>query len=160
MEGLRAGARERSALPRASAGATRQGQSVMNTQAQEDSNHSGVERRKVAITPPGDEAALRMVLQTADARDNAEPSQYAFAIAAAELVAALRGQPSERLPASVIRWISSRAQPVGEDLVCLARQAVERVLNSTLRSDADPVCEPLDGSESGLRRLLARLQPG
>ncbi len=108
---------------------------------------------------PDDEAALKAVLQVVAGDDELEPSQCALALAAAELVAGLRGQPSEGLPESVSHWISARAHPVGDDLIRLAREAVERVRAHALSTGLDPALEDLERWENGLRGLLARLEP-
>ncbi len=108
---------------------------------------------------PGDEEALKAVFRSVAGDDELEPSHCALALAAAELVAGLRGRPSERLPESVSHWISARAHPVGDDLIRLARQAVERVRDHALLTGLDAAFEDLERWEYGLRGLLARLEP-
>lgn len=49
------------------------------------------------------------------------------AVAAAEVVAALRGRPGDDLPEEVSDWIATARQPPPADLVELARRSVERV---------------------------------
>ena len=83
------------------------------------------------------------------------------AIAAAEVVAALKGQPHDKLPEEVTSWADTRSLDGNEELVALARQVVERVQDpgsselAQLWSDSD---ELRDSWLASLTELRQRLQ--
>lgn len=53
------------------------------------------------------------------------------ALAAAEVVAALRGQPAPELPEDVQGWLAEHPGDPGDELVAAARAAVARVLRQS-----------------------------
>jgi len=59
--------------------------------------------------------------------DYLEAPDASMAIAAAEVVAALRGKPSQALPPEVSDWVQKHQIEVSDDLVSTAREAIERV---------------------------------
>ena len=54
-----------------------------------------------------------------------EAPTASMAIAAAEVVAALRGNPRPELPDEVSEWVQAHSVAVGEDLLKLARKSIE-----------------------------------
>lgn len=83
---------------------------------------------------------LSDVLRTTD-EPEAETSQQA--LAAAEVVAALRGFPARDLPDELKDWVDDASVDVSPELVKMAVEAVARV-----------------GADSELARLWARSDPG
>jgi hypothetical protein len=83
----------------------------------------------------GGEGVVRSALQTvisAKGTYDAETGAACNALAAAEVVAAMRGRPCESVPQRAEEWLGSAKRPPAPDLVDLARRAVERV-----RSDSE-----------------------
>lgn len=83
----------------------------------------------------GDERMLRDALDGAlsTAAEPLEATDASSALAAAEMVAALRGRPAADLPDEAVDWARGRPAP-SDDLVARARQAVAAVLaDSELR---------------------------
>lgn len=76
-----------------------------------------------------------------------EAPTASMAIAAAEVVAALRGSPRPELPAEVADWVSAHPLAVGDDLVRTARKAIENIKNvesselAQLWSESDEMAE-------------------
>lgn len=67
---------------------------------------------------------------TDEADEYIEAPECSMAIAAAEVVAALNGRPSDSLPADVKAWLVGRPAPEAA-LLSKARQAVEAVLGES-----------------------------
>ena len=59
-----------------------------------------------------------------------EAPTASIAVAAAEVVAALKGQPRAQLPDEVTSWVASNQLEVDDQLVKAARQAIVHVKNS------------------------------
>ena len=84
-----------------------------------------------------------------------------MAIAAAEVVAALRGGPSAQLPSEVADWVKTHKFSVGSDLVETARNAILAVRNTKsselaqLWSESE---ELADTWQADLDDLLKRLE--
>ena len=84
-----------------------------------------------------------------------------IAVAAAEVVAALKGKPRAQLPDEVTSWVASHQLEVDDQLVKAARQAIVHVKNSEsselaqLWSDSD---ELLNQWHKDLADLAQRLQ--
>ena len=56
------------------------------------------------------------------------------AVAAAEIVAAMKGAPSPKLPKDALAWVKRQNQPPGEPLVAQARDVLRAILaNSELK---------------------------
>jgi hypothetical protein len=66
------------------------------------------------------EAALQAVIESAP---NVELPTASIGVAAAEVIAALRGNPRPDLPENVVGWIKTQSQEPGDDLVALALRA-------------------------------------
>jgi hypothetical protein len=61
------------------------------------------------------------------------------AIAAAEIVAGLRGRPPTKLPQSATAWIAAHPDSFSEDLVAIAQAAIAIIkTDSELRDEYDP----------------------
>lgn len=67
---------------------------------------------------------------TDDAEDYIEAPECSMAIAAAEVVAALHGNPSATLPGDVQAWVNGKMQP-DEETTAKAMRAVDAVLNDS-----------------------------
>ena len=90
-----------------------------------------------------------------------EAPAASMAIAAAEVVAALRGNPRPELPGEVTEWLQAHDVVVGDDLLKIARRAIENVR----KPDSSELAQLwLDSEElmkvwlTGLDDLLQRLQ--
>lgn len=97
----------------------------------------------------------------ADTSGYLEAPTGSMAIAAAEVVAALRGNPRPNLPVEVTRWVRMHQVTVDDDLLRLARDAVER----TKRRDSSELAQLWSESEEmegawrkDLNGLLQRLR--
>ena len=109
-----------------------------------------------------DLSVVESALQNAvDASGYLEAPTGSAAIAAAEVVAALRGKPKSELPTEVTDWVRTHQFAVGSDLVETARSAISAVRNSEsselaqLWSDSK---ELADAWEADLGDLLKRLE--
>jgi hypothetical protein len=90
-----------------------------------------------------------------------EAPTASMAIAAAEVVAALRGNPRSDLPDEVSEWVHAHSVSVEEDLLKVARKAIENTKNkdsselAQLWMDSE---ELMDAWLKDLDDLLERLQ--
>lgn len=90
-----------------------------------------------------------------------EAPTASVAIAAAEVVAVLRGYPRPGLPADVTSWVLAHPHTVSDDLLATARAAVNRVQDietselAELWSESD---EMMEEWRLDLAKLLKRLQ--
>ncbi len=100
---------------------------------------------------------LREVLaRAAEQSEYLEAPDASVAVAAAEVIAALKGAPPEPLPCEIAKWVS-KVPDASTDLSELARQAVNRVrLNSELK-DLWLEADGLNEWSAGLRDLEQRL---
>jgi hypothetical protein len=80
-----------------------------------------------------DDSLLRHAIEPAAAIDGSylDSGVAAIALAAAEVVAAAKGQPGGDLPESLSSWVAQFGSDVGDDLPIPARQAVERIAASS-----------------------------
>lgn len=102
-------------------------------------------------------AATLEEITTAD--DYLDVGECTIALAAAEVVAALKGNPGDNVPEEVIYWITYREPRWDNHLVELARQAVTRI---TTNSELQMLFEESADFESWLAvqdNLLQRLAP-
>jgi hypothetical protein len=82
----------------------------------------------------GIEFIIDTVEGIADSEDYLEATECQEAIAAAEIIAALKGRPAARLPENAQAWVEQRGHPPGQEPVTLALRAVEQILvDSELR---------------------------
>lgn len=103
---------------------------------------------------------LSATLEAVTDADFVEAPEASNALAAAEVVAALDGNPGENLPPEVDAWVKDNSEPVDADLLMLARVAVERIARD---SELSELWEE-SGDESAWREtlddLLQRLAAG
>ncbi len=62
-----------------------------------------------------------------DAEEYLELPECGAALAAAEVVAAMRGAPATELPTEISQWVRKRKSPVSASLVSLAIKALSRI---------------------------------
>jgi len=102
---------------------------------------------------PAAGAAIQDVLTLAD--DYLEAPTCCAALAAAEVIAALRGRPASRLPDELVEWLDRVSGDPGEELTTNARNAVDAIRRSSelreLWEDDEEWKQEVDG-------LYARLQ--
>lgn len=108
----------------------------------------------------GDERMLREALDTAisTAAEYLEASDASSALAAAEIVAALRGRPAADLPDEAVEWAQGRPA-ASDDLVDRARQAVAAVLGDSELRDLWAETEELPMWQGSVEELRERLRP-
>ena len=101
---------------------------------------------------------LRQILaRAADKPDYMEAPESSVAVAAAEVIAALKGAPSRAVPHETEEWVGSAQGGSTPELNELARRAVNRVrINSELK-DLWLEAEGLNEWSAGLRDLEQRL---
>lgn len=86
-------------------------------------------------------AAFQDIREFAD--EYLEAPACSAAVAAAEVVAALRGHPAAELPENVATWIAAHPGDPGAELVLAARLAIDAVLTDS------ELAELWSGSEEG-----------
>lgn len=59
-----------------------------------------------------------------------DASVCCFALAAAEVVAALVGKPSEKLPEEVTQWVEGKGEP-DSSLISIAKRAIQAILDDS-----------------------------
>ena len=80
------------------------------------------------LSDSDDLTLIRATLQTAaETSDYLEAPTASMAIAAAEVVAALRGKPRSELPDEVTEWVQAHQVAPGDDLLKTARTAIENI---------------------------------
>lgn len=95
-----------------------------------------------------------------DVRGYIEAPTGSVALAAAEVVAALLGNPHPQLPPEVVAWVNGKSVPKDSQLVELARRAIANVKDSTrselaqLWSESGDALEEWESSVSDLERRL------
>lgn len=97
---------------------------------------------------------LRRVI---DADDYLEAPECGAAIAAAEIVAALRGMPAKHLPIEARETLAIAAIVPGDELPSLAVRAIERVRAGSELSELWEEADELDGWHDALDDLAERL---
>src|SRR5262245_39187884 len=109
----------------------------------------------------GDLAVVEQALSdVTDAdEDGPEAMESAAALAAAEVVAALRGRPGDGIPDDVTKWVATVRRPATAELVDLARGAVRQVLTASELKDNwyEGDTEQSEEWEAQLEDLLSRL---
>lgn len=104
------------------------------------------------------ESALHDVTQSSG---YLEAPTASMAVAAAEVVAALKGKPRERLPPEVVNWVREHQQEVSLDVVQAARDAIALVVDgqsSELAQLWSESGELADAWNTELENLLNRLK--
>lgn len=114
------------------------------------------------LSESDDLSVVEDALQSAAvASDYLEAPTASMAIAAAEVVAALKGSPRPELPAEVTDWIKAHPLAVTDDLVRTARKAIENIKNVESSELAQLWTESVEMAEvwhADLGDLLQRLQ--
>ncbi len=107
----------------------------------------------------GDDRMLRDALDTAlsSAAGTIEATDASSALAAAEIVAALRGRPAADLPDEAVDWARGRPAP-SDDLVARARQAVAAVLADSELRDLWLETDELPMWQGSVEELRERLR--
>jgi hypothetical protein len=102
------------------------------------------------------EEAINNVLESGDG-GYIEIPEASIALAAAEVIASLLGNPGGELPEEIAGWLSGKGDSIDPDLVARAREAVARVSTD---SELLEVIEESDDAAEWKHRvidLLARL---
>jgi len=99
------------------------------------------------ITP---EDLTQILVQAADHPGYLEAPAASVVVAAAEVIAALQGSATERVPPEIIKWTANRPAPTPE-VIALALRALERV-----RKDSE--LKDLWLEADGLNDLIAAIQ--
>ena len=98
--------------------------------------------------------ALNAFIDEAD--DDPDTSTCSIALAAAEVIAALNGEPIDDLPDEIDEWIQDRPAP-NETLLANARQVVELILENSELRDSWKESDDSEAWESCLTDLHSRL---
>jgi hypothetical protein len=103
--------------------------------------------------------ALAEVAGTHD-EDGPQALDAAAALAAAEVVATLRGRPGDGVPDDVGKWVAALGEPASGELVELARAAVRQVLTASELKDLydEAGVESSEEWEACVDDLLTRLE--
>lgn len=111
-----------------------------------------------------DEGGLHYIRDTLETITTAQPDDYleapycSNAIAAAEVVAAMRGSGLKDLPEEVTSWLESKPK-APPDLITLAREAVSRIISDSELKDVWDEALPEDAAlwKESVEDLLKRL---
>jgi len=101
--------------------------------------------------------AVEAALEAIDPDDYPEAPDCNVAIAAAEVIAALRGHPLESLPAEVAAWVDENETDIDSDLVALALTAIQRIESDSELKELWNDADELDSWSDALRDLESRL---
>jgi tetratricopeptide (TPR) repeat protein len=108
-------------------------------------NDGGSDWLEQLLQSRGADKIFRALMVVSNNKDYLEVNDCEQAIAAAELVAAAVGEPSQTLPGEVSHWLEGKDLRLGSELVDLALRVVERVAkNSELKElwdDTDSALE-------------------
>lgn len=97
---------------------------------------------------------LNTIIDQAD--DYPEAPDCSVAVAAAETVAALLGEPHEDCPDGIDAWVEEHTSPTAT-LVAKARQAVEVILSNSELKDTWQESDDFEAWQLSLEELLSRL---
>ena len=98
--------------------------------------------------------ALNTVIDQAD--DHPEAPDCSVAIAAAEVVAALMGEPMDDCPEEVEAWVEERSVPAAT-MISQARYVTEAVLEKSELKDLWKESDEFESWQTSMHDLLARL---
>ncbi len=90
--------------------------------------------------------------------DYLEAPESSMGLAAAEVVAALNGQPAEDLPENVAEWCAALGEAADQDLVALAASAVRIVAGGSELKELWEEADNLDAFLQYTNDLLARIE--
>ena len=103
---------------------------------------------------------LKEILTRADEEDYLAAADAGAAIAAAEVVASAKGSPAETPPQQIQDWISKIEGAPSDEMIELARRAVNKIrMNSELK-DLWLQADGLNDWSASLRDLEQRLENG
>jgi hypothetical protein len=105
----------------------------------------------------GLEDLKQILVHAADQSDYLEAPDASIVIAAAEVLAAMKGAPSEKLPREIADWTSQTKAVSSPDLNELAVRAVEKVRRNSELKDLWLEAEGLNEWAAGLQNLKERL---
>jgi hypothetical protein len=100
---------------------------------------------------------LRQIFAHAGQSDYIQAPQASVIVAAAEVLAALKGAPSEKLPPEIADWITHATNTSSPELNQLAIEAVDQVRRNSELKDLWLEAEGLNEWSSALRDLGQRL---
>lgn len=100
---------------------------------------------------------LKNIFAHADESDYTEAPEASVVVAAAEVVAALKGAPNEKLPREIVDWTSHTKIDSPSDLSELAVRAVEKVRRNSELKDLWLEAEGLNEWTAALQDLQTRL---
>jgi hypothetical protein len=100
-----------------------------------------------------------LLFRAADNTDYLEAPEASVAVAAAEAIAALKGEPSHAAPREIVDWAHKAKSDHGSipDLTGLAIRAIQRVRTNSELKDLWLEAEGLNEWNAGLRDLEKRL---
>ena len=102
------------------------------------------------------ENALNAVVQNSD--PYLEASDCTVALAACEILAALRGKPADSLPEEAETWIQQHKNTEADELIVLAEAAIERMRTNSELKELWEESRELDDWLKTLDDLLMRLR--
>jgi hypothetical protein len=105
----------------------------------------------------GLEDLKKIFAHAADQSDYLEAPDAHIVIAAAEVLAAMKGAPSEKLPREIADWTSQTKAVAPPDLNELALRAVDKVRRNSELKDLWLEAEGLNEWTAGLQNLKERL---
>ena len=103
---------------------------------------------------------LRKILAGAADEAYSEARESSVAIAAAEVIAAMKGTPSIKVPPEIADWMATVQTGPAPDLTELARRAVHKVRTNSELKDLWLQAEGLNEWSAVLRDLEQRLSNG
>ena len=99
----------------------------------------------------------RILTRAADDPEYLEAPAASVAVAAADVVAALRGNPAPSAPSTIEEWVKKNPQAFSEELKTLALRAMERVRGNSEVKDLWMEADGLNDWIAAIRELQARL---
>jgi len=96
-------------------------------------------------------------LQSASTDEYLAGRESCVALVAAEVVAALKGNPASGLPKEVVSWIRSRHLQINEDLIRLAQEAIRRIETQSELLELWHESQELSGWRATIKDLERRL---
>ena len=100
---------------------------------------------------------LEATLDAVDSDEFPEAPDCSTALAAAEVVAALRGAASEALPPEIIAWVDANSLEVDSDLHAKALMAIHRIETESELKELWEEADELDSWLASLEDLKGRL---
>ena len=115
----------------------------------------------LAVLSSKEPADLKSILARAgDQVDYMDAAESSIVIAAAEVVAAAKGNPPQTVPSQIAAWIGQFEGAPSAEMSQLAGRAVDRVRTNSELKDLWHEAEGLNEWSAGLRDLQERLAAG